>query len=357
MPPYGATFVGGAAKSLLGYETQQFLEEPDFWIQHIHPGDACEVTHALPELIQRGEGVIRYRFQRRDGMYRWLRDDLRLIKDDSGIPDEVVGCCIDITEHRKAEEVLIQTRRSLAGQMRQMEKLVEERTSALTEAVGELDAISYSIAHDMRAPLRSMSGFSGMLLERYRGKLDTEGIELLERICRSSKRLDRLIQDVLDYGRILGQQVTIESVDLDRLVRDMIETYPEWRPPRADVEVEGTLPAVLGNEALLTQCVSNLLGNAVKFVAHGVHPRVVVAADQCGTRIRLNVRDNGIGIAPEQHDRVFRMFEHIHPGTEYEGTGIGLTIARKVVEQMGGRIGFDSELGRGSRFWIELEKG
>jgi len=124
-----------------------------------------------------------------------------------------------------------------------------------------------------------------------------------------------------------------------------------------DIQIEGTLPPVLGHEGFLTQCVSNLLDNAIKFVAPGVQPRIRIWAEPGETRVRINFQDNGVGIAAENRSRIFRMFERIHPAAEYEGTGIGLTIVRKAVERMGGKVDFESEPGQGSKFWIELRTG
>ena len=174
---------------------------------------------------------------------------------------------------------------------------------------------------------------------------------------RSAVRLDRLIQDVLSYTRVLHSKLPMESVNLDRLVRDIVETFLNGHPIKPEIHIVGTLPKVIGNEALLGQVVSNLLTNGAKFVLSGTGPRIEISAEAMGDdSVRVWVKDNGIGIAPENHARIFRLFERIHPVTEYEGTGIGLTIVRKAGERMGAQVGFDSHLGAGSNFWIQLTK-
>src|SRR5208337_1759991 len=178
--------------------------------------------------------------------------------------------------------------------------------------------------------------------------------------AKSCVRMDRLIQDVLNYSKVVRGQATMERVNLDSLVREIIEAYTD---PRAsgNIEIAGTLPAVVGNQAVLNQCISNLLGNALKFVSPGTTARVKVSAEERASDandpeagreasvVRIWFEDNGIGIAPENHARIFQMLERIHPGTTYEGTGIGLAIVRKGIERMGGRYGLESQLVKGSR--------
>jgi signal transduction histidine kinase len=209
----------------------------------------------------------------------------------------------------------------------------------------------------MRAPLRAMQTFASYLVEEYGGKLDEQGMDYLHQIMRSAVRLDHLIQDVLSYTRILHTKLPMEPVDLDRLVRDIVETFPNGQPIKPQIEIKGTLPMVMGNEALLAQCVSNLLSNAAKFVSPGTTPQMEVSAQAIEDSIRVCFRDNGVGIAPENHTRIFRLFERIHLATEYEGTGIGLTIVRKAIERMDAKVGLESALGKGSNFWIQLKKG
>jgi PAS domain S-box-containing protein len=271
---------------------------------------------------------------------------------------KVIQCNIrDITERRRAEEALVAAKNEIARHALELERVVKERTCELRTTIGELEGFSYSVSHDMRAPLRAMQSFAQFLVDDYGRLLDEKGLGYLHGIMRSAIRLDRLIQDVLSYTKILHAELPMEPVGLDRLVRDMIESFPNGQPLRPEIQIQGSLPDVMGNEALLAQCVSNLLSNGAKFVAAGITPRVEVSAEaRADNSIRLWFKDNGIGIAPKNHERIFRLFERIHPATEYDGTGIGLTIVRKAAERMGAQVGFDSKLGRGSQFWIELSK-
>jgi len=262
----------------------------------------------------------------------------------------------DITERKQAEAAVIQAQQELQQHAQSLEKTVAERTAALRETVRELEAFSYSISHDLRGPLRAMNNFAQMLRENYAAQLDDTGRDYLQRISASAGRLDKLVQEVLNYTRILRAEVPLTRIDMDQLVREILHSYPDWQPPQVDIQIEGTLPPVLGHEGFLTQCVSNLLSNAVKFVAPGVRPRVRIWAEPRNTRVRINFQDNGVGVAPEDETRIFRMFERIHPAAEYEGTGIGLTIVRKAVERMRGRVNFESEPGQGTTFWLELRK-
>jgi PAS domain S-box-containing protein len=272
---------------------------------------------------------------------------------------KVIQCNIrDITDRKQGERALIAAKNEIGRHALELEQVVEERTGELRETIRELERFSYSVSHDMRAPLRAMQSFGQFLVDEYRSKLDEQGVHYLNQIMRSAVRLDRLIQDVLSYTRVLHAKLPMETVDLDRLVRDMIESLPNSQLIKPDVRIKGKLPKVIGNEALLAQCVSNLLSNGTKFVTPGTTPHVEVSAEMMpDTSIRIRFKDNGIGIAPEDHERIFGLFERIHPIAKYEGTGIGLTIIRKAIERMGAQVGFESALGRGSNFWIQLRTG
>jgi signal transduction histidine kinase len=145
-------------------------------------------------------------------------------------------------------------------------------------------------------------------------------------------------------------------MDLERLIADVMQAYPALQPPQAHIEIRRPLLPVLAHEPSMVQCISNLLGNAVKFVPAGRQPRVVIWTEPKPGRVRVWFEDNGIGIAAESQQRIFRMFETAHQ-SGYEGTGIGLAIVRKAVERMSGSLGVESTPGVGSRFWIELKEG
>ena len=272
--------------------------------------------------------------------------------------------------HKPINPVILRSKVAVFAHLHRMHRENAEANRALTEEVAErrraedqlretvqeLEAFSYSIAHDMRAPLRSMQGFAEILNSEHAGQLDAPGRDYLRRISTAATRMDALILDILNYSKVGHGELLLRPVDVEVLVREITATYPTLRSDRADIEVIGTLPHVLANEAALTQIASNLLGNAVKFVAPGVRPRVIVRGERREGTVRLWFEDNGIGIPERLHPRLFRIFSRLQRREDYEGTGIGLAIVRKAAERMGGTVGVVSAEGVGSRFWVELRE-
>jgi signal transduction histidine kinase len=259
-----------------------------------------------------------------------------------------------IQQLEAAQADLAVARDQLSSQNEALEARVRERTAKLQQTIHDLETFSYSITHDMRAPLRAMQGFSKMLLEQYGAKLDAEGAEFLQRIAGAANRLDLLIRDVLSYSNIVRAELTLVPVDLDLLIRDILRDYPDLHPPKAQIHIVDKLPPALGNEAFLTQIFSNLLGNAVKFVAPGVTPNVEVSHGRQDGFLRVKIRDNGIGIASPHQEGIFKLFHRAQ--NSYPGTGIGLAVVHKAVERLGGRVGLESEPGKGSTFWVDLRE-
>jgi PAS domain S-box-containing protein len=335
--------------------------------------DQAELYRADDQrVMQTGEAKLNYEepLTSPDGRRLWLRTSKIPLCDVNGKIIGVLGTYEDITERKLAEEALKQVRDELAQTNADLERRVQERTAELRETIGELEHFSYAITHDMRAPLRAMQAFGKLLASEYAGGLNETGRDLLRRIVESAARMDHLITDALSYSKVVRQEMELQPVDVGALLRGMVESYPEFEPVRADIEILKGIPPVIGNRAALTQCFSNLLGNAVKFVQPGQRPRVRVWAETDEAQgatgenpktkvengfVRIWVEDNGIGIPPEYQGRIFVMFQRL--GRDLEGTGIGLALVRKVVQRMKGRVGVESEPGKGSRFWVELRRG
>jgi PAS domain S-box-containing protein len=346
------------AERLFGYRADEIIGKP---VTTLFPADRLtEEDHILGRLRQ-GQPVERLETVRvaKDGRHIPVLVSISPLKDVDG---HVVGASKvihNMTElalarekEKQAAESLRQANEKLASHAIQMQELVQQRTAQLTEMIGNLEAFSYSIVHDMRAPLRAMQSFATLLPEEC-GQVSPKGQDYIRRIQTGAERMDRLIQDGLNYSRLMRADLPLVTTDAVALLRGMIETYPAFQPPNAEIELVGNFPLIWANEAGLTQCVSNLLNNAVKFVAPGTTPRIRIWTETRHGRVRVLFKDNGIGIERSAHEKIFQIFYRLD--TKYEGTGIGLAIVKKAVERMGGTVGLESERGQGSTFWLELK--
>jgi signal transduction histidine kinase len=221
----------------------------------------------------------------------------------------------------------------------------------LRETNESMQVFSHSLSHDLRAPLRGIIGFAELLKNDHYEKLDREGQRYLEVIMTSGSQMDKMIADVLAYSRATNSKWPMERVELDPLVHQLIEGFPPEQ--RQCFHTVSKLPAVRGNTTLLSQCLTNLLSNAVRFVPGDRTPQVIIRAIEEDSKVTVFVEDNGIGVKPEDRQRIFRIFERAAPAG-YKGTGIGLAVVAKAAERMRGSAGVESEVGQGSRFWIRL---
>lgn len=246
-----------------------------------------------------------------------------------------------------------QAEREVRSVNENLERLISERTSQLEQRIKDLNAFAYTFAHDLRTPLRHIHGFSEIVIER--GAENTR--TYARRIMAAGRRLDEMIEDLLIYSRLILDEFKSKAVALSPLlthVRESLEA--EFKKSNAHLDLEGPLPRVLGHEFLLTQVFWNLLSNALKFTAPGVAPHIRIRAESRAGWTRLWVEDNGIGIAPAHQEKIFGVFQRLHSGGGSPGSGIGLAIVRRAVERMGGRVGVESNLGQGSRFWVEMKR-
>ncbi|MEO7299631.1 MAG: PAS domain S-box protein [Verrucomicrobiota bacterium] len=282
-----------------------------------------------------------------DGVFRWFLTRVIPVRNAEGHITRWFGTNTDLDEIRK-------TRQELQKAKDELEDRVRERTASLQETTQQLETFCYTIAHDLRSPLRAQQGFALALLDEYQEALGETGKDYVQRIIAASKRQDQLVNDLLSYSRLSRTDLHFEKVDLAKVVQDVQAIFAEEIAHKnASISI-GELAPVLAHEATLNIIVSNLITNALKFMAPGVVPRIRIWADQKNTFVRLWVEDNGIGINVEHQPRIFGVFQRLHPMDAYPGTGIGLALVQKGVERMGGSVGLESAPGEGSRFWIEL---
>jgi len=259
--------------------------------------------------------------------------------------------------HRRLREQLrerLQAEAALGAAKAELEQKVEERTASLTELLGQMEEFNYGVSHDLRGPLRAMIGFSRVVLEDHGPALDAEARGHLQRVVDSGERMNRLIEDLLALSRVGREQLPLGPVELGPLVHACVREHPVLADQAARIEIVDPLPAVLGHPSPIQQAMTNLLVNALKFVRPDVEPRIRVFSELRGKVVRLTVEDNGIGIAPALQGRLFKVFERLHADSRFPGTGIGLSIVRRAIERLGGRVGVESDGRSGSRFWIEL---
>lgn len=262
----------------------------------------------------------------------------------------------DITSSMDEKASFQQSHLDLQDHAINLEKAVAKRTADLTAAYQQLEDFVYSVSHDLRAPLRSMAGFSTLLLEEAKASLTEEAQGFAARIRASAGFMDALLRDLIAFGGITGKSIRLESVNLENIIRLAVTSLQDQiDQKRAQIEIIDLGHNVLADEPTLGLVLTNLLENALKFVPQGIQPNIKIRAEDIGQSVQVWIEDNGIGIAPEYHEQIFRMFTRLN-GDSYQGTGIGLAIVKKGIERMSGHSGVLSSLGQGSRFWLELSK-
>ena len=331
--------VNPAWEKLLGYTEEELKAVPA--VTFAHPDDHPAIYERV-RLLQQGLSVdyFEIRAKHKDGSYRWLGWTAAPFLSEKLI--YIFGR--DVTARKEAE-----------NQIQQLNSRLHQQVGALTDVNRELEAFNYSISHDLRAPLRSMQSFAQILLDDHAPDLSKEGQEMAARIVRSSHYLDRLLADLLTYSRLTNAELPRVAINLDDTLSQILSLLEKDIKDKAAVlEIDRPLGWVAGHPATINQILANLVGNALKFVPPDRAPRIRIASKQHDGKVRFSVQDNGIGIEPDHHRKIFGLFERLHSSQDYPGTGIGLALVRKGAERMGGRAGLLSEPGQGSLFWVDL---
>ncbi|KGA93039.1 hypothetical protein LptCag_0899 [Leptospirillum ferriphilum] len=331
--------------SWLGYRREE-LEGKKRIFELLFPEDLPLYQNAFQGML-RGEPVrdLRLRFLRKDGSVLPVLLNVSVNRDDSGKFFSTRGVLLDMTDKRIDEEKILDLNRTLSERNRQLE---------VTN--GELEGFSYSVSHDLRAPLRSIDGFSRILQEDYAGKLDAEGERVIGVIRNNTRKMSNLIDDLLAFSRLGKKAFSWSLVDMEALIReDILPGVLSGSEKGTGVDVTlSPLPRAWGDRTLLAQVWTNLLSNAVKFSEKREKPSVRVEGRVETEEVVYTVRDNGVGFDMQYYDKLFKVFQRLHAQAEFPGTGVGLAIVQRVIARHGGRVWAESQSNEGAAFHFSL---
>jgi PAS domain S-box-containing protein len=318
------------------------------WETLIHPDDLLEYqAESRRALDMKVPLNLEYRVIHRDGEVRYLQDNGYPLTDSAGKITSVVGFRVDITARKRDEERIRQMNTEL-------ERRVLERTAELQFANKEMEAFCYSISHDLRAPLRSIRGYSEIVLQEYGAKLDGRGEEFLKRACISAAHMNQLLDDLLRLSVISRGDLQREETDLSDMVRKTLATLKSVEPHRkVKLKIARNLKS-RGDIRLLQIALGNLLSNAWKFTGRKAEAAIEFGSNQKDGERIFFVRDNGEGFDMEWKHRLFGVFERLHSSNDFPGTGIGLAIVQRVIQRHGGRVWAEGKREHGATFYFTL---
>jgi PAS domain S-box-containing protein len=338
---YSPTYV-----AQLGYPPETIWSQFSDWERQLHPDDFDKAHETVRRYFAREDQDYRSTFRLRcqDGSYRWMLAQGRAEFDASGTPLRMIGVHVDITERIETEE-----------ELKRLNLALEHANVALQESNLDLQQFAYVASHDLQTPLRAIAGFSQFLQKDYYGKIDERANDYINRIVGGVKRMQKMIDDLLEFSRVESRAAPFEVVALNQVFEDAVGLLQASILDTGATVTRDDLPSVNGDPAQLSQLLTNLIGNAIKY--HHELPVVHVSAvEQDASYWTISIRDNGIGIAEKDHERIFEVFRRLHSRDQYPGTGIGLAVCRRIVKRHGGKIWVESKLGEGSTFHISLPR-
>ncbi len=357
-----------AAERILGLSPDQMQGrtsvDPQWHAIHEDGSPFPGETHPAMVSLRTGEmnTAVMGVFNPGEDRYRWINvTAIPEFRNGESKPYQVCATFEEITELKTTFDEL---KRSMAEREKIREEItklnadlearVTERTSQLLESIRELESFSYSVSHDLRAPLRAINGYTGILMTDYHDRLDEEGRRLCEVIRQNTGKMGTLIDDLLSFSRCSRAEIRKSAFDMKAL---FISVYRELTDEEMRKSIDfsiGDMCSVHGDPILIRQVIANLLSNAIKFTSKRARPEISAGFEHVNDRLVFSVRDNGAGFDSKYANKVFGVFERLHSVKEFDGTGIGLAIVRRIIERHGGEVWAESEIGKGATFWFSL---
>jgi PAS domain S-box-containing protein len=285
---------------------------------------------------------------------RWVNTSKVPYIDQTGNVVGVIGVSMDVTERKKAEEELEVYRKHL-------EELVDERTSELAKAITnleqsnkELEEFAYVASHDLQEPLRMVSSYTQLLERRYKDKLDQDANDFINYAVDGANRMQRLINDLLEYSRVSTQGKEFKKIDMSQILGQAVSNLQYLIADNLALVTNEELPVLSIDETQIIRVFQNLIENGIKYKKKTELPKIHISCTKKNHLYEFSVRDNGIGIEMQYHDRIFIIFQRLHKKADYPGTGIGLSVTKRIIERHGGTIWFDSKVDEGTTFYFTL---
>ncbi|NUN69699.1 MAG: PAS domain S-box protein [Bacteroidetes bacterium] len=348
--PTRELYISREAKLLAGYQDDEFPNLFEAWIDKIHPEDRASVQIDMDRHL-RGEAPFflnEHRLLCKDGTYRWMLDRGKVLTwNKDGTPFQIFGTYSDIHHRKETEEKVKELNE-------QLEQKVTERTKQLRDSMQEMESFSYTISHDLRAPVRAIDSFTKILSDEEEARLSAEGKRLLNNVRANTSRMGRMIDDLLQFSRASRAEILKVPFDMGALMTKVAEEARAVEPQRSIRISVLPLPKAFGDPSLLRQVAVNLVGNAVKFTRHRAEAQIEIGGVETDGELTYWVKDNGTGFDMRYADKLFGVFQRLHGQQEFEGTGVGLAIVHRILQKHGGSITVQSQEGTGTTFTFTI---
>jgi PAS domain S-box-containing protein len=352
----GEAYVSPQIETLLGFTQSDWLGDPVRWYRQIHSEDKGRWSIDAAQLILTGNPLKSvYRVHARDGHVVSFQCEAKMVRKPNGQPWFIHGVGFDVTELKRAEEIIRHARDELERRVAERTAELKEANAELARSNTELEQFAYVASHDLQEPLRTITNFTELLVKRYKGSLDEKADGYIRFIVDSAKQMRLLISDLLTYSRVGTKPKPFTPVPLEAVMKGVLERLHKAISDSGATVTCDRLPTVFGDEVQLAELFQNLIANAVKFRS-GAPLQIRIRVQANHAEWQFAIQDNGIGIDPKHADRIFVLFQRLHTHEEYEGTGIGLALCKKIVERHGGRIWVESRPNHGSTFFFTISR-